>query len=139
MAQVSVVSDLDDRPIGDLLRLLAEQASTLARQEFDLAKSELQEKQQEAQPAIRTAVWAAIFGVIALSALTTLIIFGLSYLMPEWLAAVIILVIAGVVAAILAGSARRRLQQLGTMPTETVETLREDLEWAKSQRTFVGR
>ena len=80
-----------------------------------------------------------MFGVIALSAVTTLIIGALALVIPAWLAAIIVAVVAGIIASILGSKAKRALQGVGTPPEETVQTLKEDLEWAKSQRTSVAR
>ncbi len=132
-------NDLHNLSLPDLMKLLADQASTLARQEIELAKAELSVKKTEAMPALKTLVVAAVFGVIALSALTTLIIVGMSALLPAWAAALLITVIASLVAIALAVNGKNTLESLSPMPEETILTLKEDLRWAKRQRTSIAR
>ncbi|HEY7280110.1 MAG TPA: phage holin family protein [Actinomycetota bacterium] len=127
--------DLSDRSIRDLLRLMADEASTLARLEIDLAKAELQEKKERAMPAARTLGVAAAVGVVALAALTTAAVLGLATVIPGWLAGLVIGIPVAVVALTLAASARSMLRAAGPpVPEATLETLKEDVEWAKHLR-----
>jgi hypothetical protein len=52
-----------------------------------------------------------------------------------WLAALIVTLIAGGVAAFFALRGKRRLSPTQLVPTQTVATLKEDVEWLKRQRT----
>lgn len=140
MAHPGGANNLGDRPLGELMKLLAEQATTLARQEMELAKAEMREKEAQAKPAIMALAVAAVFGVIALSALTTLAIEGLDLVgLPTWLSALVIAILAVILAVVLAQFGKRKLKAAASMPEETVLSLKEDLEWAKLQRISVAR
>jgi hypothetical protein len=54
--------------------------------------------------------------------------------MPAWLAALIVTVVYGVIAAVLALQGRNKVKQMGSpVPEQTIETVKEDVEWAKTQ------
>ena len=126
--------DLRDRSIGELLKQLSQETSTLVRQELDLAKAEMAEKGKHAGKGIGLFSGAGLFGLGAFLALTTAIIAALSLVMDVWLAALIVAVVYGVVAAVLAKSGQSQIKEAApAAPEQTVETLKEDVEWAKTR------
>jgi uncharacterized membrane protein YqjE len=138
MAQLGAANDLHNRPLGDLLQLLATQATALVRQEVELAKTELREKKAKAEPAIKLFTIAAVFALVTLSAVTTLLIAVLSYVIPGWVAALVIAILAAAGTAILVQLGRQELRKVGPpILEETVATLKEDLEWVKAQRISI--
>jgi uncharacterized membrane protein YqjE len=126
--------DLRERPIGDLVKQLAGQTSTLVRQEIDLAKAELTEKGRVAGQGAGMFGGAAVVGLLAAGALTACVILALSEVVPDWLAALIVALVLGAVAAVLAMQGRDRVRRATPPVQQTVETVKEDVEWAKSQR-----
>jgi MFS family permease len=134
-AHDSPPEDLRDRPVGDLVKQLAGQTSTLVRQEIDLAKAELSEKGRVAGQGAGMFGAAAVVGLLAAGALTACLILALSEVIPDWLAALIVALVLGAVAAVLALQGRNRMRAATPpVPEQTVETVKEDVEWAKSQR-----
>jgi uncharacterized membrane protein YqjE len=127
--------ELRDRPVGDLVKQLAGQTSTLMRQELDLAKAELSQKATTAGKGAGLFGAAAVAGLLAAGSLTACLILALSEAIPDWLAALIVAVVMGAIAAVLALQGRNRMRAAGPpVPEQTVETVKEDVEWAKSQR-----
>jgi MFS family permease len=126
--------DLRDRPIGDLVKQLAEQTSTLVRQEVDLAKAEVAQKGQQAGKGAGLIGAAAVIGLLAAGALTAFLIMLLDGALPNWLSALIVAVVFGAIAAILALQGRNRIRAATpAVPEQTVETVKEDVEWAKTR------
>jgi MFS family permease len=126
--------ELRERPIGDLVKQLAGQTSTLVRQEIDLAKAEMSEKAGIAGKGAGMFSGAAVVGLLAAGALTACVILALSKAVPDWLAALIVALVLGAVAAVLALQGRDRIRAATPpVPEKTVETVKEDVEWAKSQ------
>jgi hypothetical protein len=83
---------------------------------------------------------AAVVGLLALGTLTALILALLDKAMDFWVAALIVTVAYAAVAAVLAIVGRDRVKQgLPPAPEETVETVKEDVQWAKSQAKSVRR
>ncbi len=123
-----------DRPVGELLRELSEQTTTLVRQELELAKLELTEKGK------RAGIGAGMFGgagVVALygvGALTACLILALATAMTGWLAALIVAVVYGGVAAVLALSGKTKVQQaVPPVPEQATESVKEDVRWTKNR------
>jgi len=126
--------DLRDRPIGDLVKQLADQTSTLVRQEMDLAKAELAQKGKQAGKGAGLLGAAAVIGLLAAGALTAFLIMLLDGALPNWLSALIVAVVFGAIAGVLALQGRNRMKAAAPpVPEQTVETVKEDVEWAKTR------
>jgi Putative Actinobacterial Holin-X, holin superfamily III len=130
--------ELRERPIGDLVKQLAGQTSTLVRQEIDLAKAEMSQKASIAGKGAGMLGGAAVVGLLAAGALTACLILALSELIPAPLAALIVALVMAAIAAVLALQGRNRIRAATPpVPEQTVETVKEDVEWAKTQRPSV--
>ena len=132
-------STTGQRGIGVLLRDLAEGSAELARGEMRLARLEIG---TAAGAAGKGTAFVATGGVLLL--LGTLATFtGIVLLIGDqwlprdlyWLAALLVALIAGGVAAWLAWRGRAALSPSALAPRETVATLKEDKEWLKQQLT----
>ena len=122
-----------DRPIGELLKQLSEQTNTLVRQEMELAKAELSEKGKRAGIGAGMFGGAGLFAVYAVGALTACAILALATAVEGWLAALIVAAVYGAIAGVLALQGKNKIQEATPpAPDQTVETLKEDVEWAKS-------
>jgi MFS family permease len=126
--------DLRERPLGDLVKQLAEQTSTLVRQEVELAKAEVAQKGQQAGKGAGLLGAAAVIGLLAAGALTAFLIMLLDGALANWLSALIVAVVFGAIAAVLALQGRNRIRAATpVVPEQTVETVKEDVEWAKTR------
>jgi uncharacterized membrane protein YqjE len=126
--------DLRDRSLGELLRQLSEQTTRLVHQELELAKAELQQKGKEAGAGAGMFGGAGALGLAALGALTACFILALNALMPAWLAALIVAVVYGIIAFVLVRQGQARVKRATPLvPEQTIETVKEDVEWAKTQ------
>jgi uncharacterized membrane protein YqjE len=125
--------DVRDRSLGELLKQLSQETSTLVRQEIALARAELSEQGRKAGQGAGILAAGAVVGLLALGALTAFLILLLAEVMDAWLAALIVAVVYGVIAAVLALRGRDRLKEATPPAPQTVETVKEDVEWAKTQ------
>ena len=66
-------------------------------------------------------------------ALTTTLILVLATFLDAWLAALIVTVAYAAGAAVLAVSGKQKVQAISPVPEQTIETLKEDARWAKTQ------
>lgn len=124
--------DLRDQGIGDLVKELSGQVSTLVRQEVALAKAEVSEKGKQAGVGAGMFGGAGVAGLLMLGSLTAFLVLVLHLAMPAWAAALIVTALWGAVAGVLALQGRTKLQELGTpVPEQTIATVKEDLQWAK--------
>ena len=132
--------DLRERSIGELLKQLSEQTTRLVHQELELAKAELTQKGRQAGMGAGMFGAAGALGLAALGALTACFILALNAIMPAWLAALIVAVVYGAVAAFLALRGRDKVKQATPLvPEQTIETVKEDVEWAKTQTKSAKR
>jgi hypothetical protein len=126
--------ELRERPIGDLVKQLAGQTSTLVRQEIELAKAEMSQKASIAGKGAGLLGGAAAVGLLAGGALTACLILVLSEAIDPWLAALIVALALGAVAAVLGLAGRNKVRAATPpVPEQTVETVKEDVEWAKTR------
>jgi hypothetical protein len=130
-----------------LVKDLTHQASTLVHQEVELVKLEVQEnielaKQEMAEKGktagMGVAALAAAGGaaLLALGAFTAFLVLALDGIMPNWLAALCAALVWVVVAIPLALYGRKKIDQVGTpVPRRTIESVKEDVEWLKHQKS----
>lgn len=128
--------DLRRLPAGELVKQLAGETSTLVRQELALFRAEMLEKGKRAGLGLGEVGAAGLVGLYALGALTACFIAALALALPVWAAALIVAGVYGIVAAVLALVGRRQLEgNLPPRPERTSRTIKEDVEWAKSQKS----
>ena len=131
---------LRERPIGDLLKQLSQDTATLVRKELELARAEMTEKGKQAGLGAGMFGGAGVAALLMLGSLTACLILALDQAMDAWLAALIVTAVWGAVAGVLALSGRQKVKQ-ATPPTpeQTVETLKEDVQWAKTRTPSAQR
>jgi nitrate/nitrite transporter NarK len=120
--------------LAELIKQLSEQSSRLARQEVELAKAELAYKGKQAGLGAGMFGGAGAFGFYGFGALTAAAILALSLAMSGWLAALIIAVVYAAIAGILALQGKNKVQQATPpVPEEATESVKEDVQWAKTK------
>ena len=126
--------DLRDRPVGELIKQLADETATLVRQELELARAEMTQKGKQAGFGLGMFGGAGVATLLALGALTACLIAALDTGMALWLAALIVAVVYGAIAAVLALVGKERLHEATPpVPEQTQRSVKEDVEWAKTR------
>jgi uncharacterized membrane protein YqjE len=129
-------TELHDRPIGELLKQLATETSTLVRQELELAKAEMREKGRKSAVGLGLIGGAGVAALLAFGSLTAFLILALDGAMPNWLAALIVTAGYAAAAAVLYLRGKEQVEEVGSpAPEQTIETLKEDVEWARHPTT----
>jgi len=124
--------------MAELVKQLSEQTSRLARQEVELAKAELTEKGRRAGVGAGMFGGAGIFGFYAVGALTATAILALATAVAAWLAALIVTVVLGAIAGVLALQGKTKVQQATPpVPEQATESVKEDVQWAKTRAQSV--
>ena len=123
-----------DRSLGELLSEMTGDLSTLMRKEVELAKLEAKDELRRAGKAggmLGAGGVAAHFALLFAS-------FALAWLLDEVmhpaLAFLVVAVLYGIAAALLLSRGREQMKQLQG-PKQTIETLKEDVEWARAQKS----
>ena len=123
----------DEHSLGELFSELSKGLSTLLSQEIALAKAEMGQKLSRAA---KDAVSLVIGGVLAFGgylALIATLIIVLTFLVPLWLSALIVTVVFLVAGFIFIQQGLSDLKKMNPVPERTVETLKDDKDWAKEQ------
>ena len=120
--------------LGEIVGRLASDFSRLMRAEIALAKAEAKEEVKDAGKGVGMLAGAGYAGHLLVLFLSLALMFLLGAWMPLGWAALIVAVIWGVVAFVLQSSGRKNLKKATPPMQETVETLKEDAQWAKNPR-----
>ena len=124
--------DVSQASVGDLLGEVTRDLSTLMRQEVELAKAELRQEAGKAGKAAGAFAGAGFAGYMVLLFLSFALWWGLSNVMDQGWAALIVAVIWAVVGAVLYAMARSRVRQIRGL-RQTTETVREVPEALKGR------
>lgn len=123
-----------DRSLAELVSAMAEDVSTLMRQEVELAKEELRVEARKAGRAGVGFAGAGASGLYAGIALVMAIGFALGEIMPLWVGFLILAAVLGFVATVLAKKGREELQDLNPAPEQTIETMKENAQWLSERK-----
>ena len=136
MSSNNLDAELRERPLGEIARDLTRDVSLLMRQEVELAKAELTQKGRTAAPGLGMIGGAGVVGLMAAGALTAFLVLVLSVFLPGWASALIVGAVLAAVAYLLVKQGKERVEEAGApIPKQTIETVKEDVEWAKTRAT----
>ena len=124
-----------DASPGELASEVAKDMSTLVRQEVALAKAELQQEAKTAGTAFGAFGGAGFAGYFVLVFLSLAAMYGLDAVMPTGWAALIVAGVWAVIAAVFAVMGRNKLKGFNPKPERTIETVKEDVQWAKTRKS----
>ena len=131
----------DDRSLGQLLKELTHESSTLLKQEVDLAKTEMSEKASRVGTNLGSVAVGGAVALLGAIALVLAAVYGLgailnNFLSPEtasWLAP---LIVGGILAAVGYSMIKKALETLkreSLTPQKTTQSLQENKEWLKQK------
>ena len=124
----------DQRSLGELFGDLSRQMSALVRQEIELARAEVTGKATAA--ARDVAVLGSGIGLVYAALLALMgaaVLFLIDQGVAPWIAALLVAIVVAAIGGLLVMSSRQALASRDMAPKRTVETLRDDAEWAKEQ------
>jgi uncharacterized membrane protein YqjE len=123
----------EERSIGELFSQLANESTSLVRQEIQLAKVELGQKAAQVGKQVGLVALGGAVAYAGLLALIAALILLLSQYITAWLAALIIGLAVMGVGYFLSQQYLTALKHLDPVPHATVDTLKQGKEWAKEQ------
>jgi hypothetical protein len=131
----------DERSLGQLLKELSTETSTLLRQEVDLAKTEMSEKVSRVGTnlgALTVGGAVTFLGALALlytviSGLTSLLDQFMSLQVAIWLAPLIVGIVLAAIGYGMVKKAVDTLKRESVTPQRTAQSLQENKEWLKSK------
>jgi uncharacterized membrane protein len=126
----------EERSIGELFGELSQDVAMLVRQEAQLAKTEMQQKMSRVTTdlvSLATGGVVALIGGLALTAALILLLIDPVGLAP-WLAALAVGAVFGLAGWVMVQKGVTNLKRTDPTPRRTVESIKDDIQWAKEQR-----
>jgi Putative Actinobacterial Holin-X, holin superfamily III len=136
----SAQRDKASESTAELVKDLSREVSELVRQEIALARAEMMEKGRKAGRGAGMLSGAAVLGLGAVGGSMATLILLLDLVMPAWLAALIVTAVYAAVAAVLGRRGKEEISEAGPpAPERTVDSVKEDVQWAKTRATSSSR
>lgn len=119
-------------PVGELVQRASQQLTELVRGELRLAQAEMKEKGKRYGKGGGLFGGAGVVGFLMLEALVATAIAALAVPLPVWAAALIVTAVLGVIAAVMAMSGKKQVDQAAPpAPEQTVENVKADVATIK--------
>jgi putative superfamily III holin-X len=127
----------EDRSIGELFGQLSQDMTLLFRQELQLARAEMSEKISQVTSNLVSVVAGGFVAYVGALALVAALILGLHEAaeISPWVSALIVGAIFAVAGYVMLNRGLKELKRVDLAPRRTVETLKDDVQWAKEQRS----
>jgi putative superfamily III holin-X len=126
----------EERSIGELFGELSQDMALLVRQEAQLAKTEMQAKLSRVTGDLISLAAGGVVALVGGLAITAAVILLLIHPIgvTPWLAALIVGAVMGIIGWVMLQRGLKDLKRTDPTPRRTVETIKEDIQWAKEQR-----
>jgi hypothetical protein len=121
--------------LGGLVSQLTTDLGALLRDEVQLAKVELKEDATRAAKAGGLLGGAGLAGFMTVLLLSFAAAWGLAEVVPIGVAFLIVGIVWAVVGAVLYAAGRARMREVDVKPEQTIETMQENIQWAKQQKS----
>lgn len=125
--------------LGSIVSGIVEDLQHIVRGEVQLAKTELKEEAGQMGKGAGLAGAGALIGLVGFIFLMLGVTYLLNTWMRMWLAAGLVGVVLLIIAAILASSGKSKIQDANLKPEQTIDSLKEDQEWASRQMKSVKK
>lgn len=122
-----------DRSLSDVLQDVVGNVQGIIRSEARLAKAEIREEAGQAGKAAGIAGLGGALSFYAAGFLLLACLYALELVVASWLAALIMMFIVGAIAAVVLRAGIQRLKRVHPRPDKTIDTIKENVEWAKDQ------
>ena len=127
-------TDVSSASVGDLIKEVTSDLSKLVNQELALAKVEVREEAKKAGKTAGAFGGAGLAGYFAVLFASLTLMFALASWFDSFTwAALVVTVLWAVVGAVLFMRAKKQAKTINPYPETTVQTLKEDAQWAKTR------
>lgn len=123
----------ENRSLSDILQDAFRNVQEIVRLEVLLAKTEVREELAKAKTSVKTLAAGAATAIFAVLFLLFSAVYALALVMPIWAAALLVGAALAVIATIMLTSGINQFKQIHPTPELTVDTIKENVEWAKHQ------
>jgi len=122
-----------ERSFAEVFQDIVRNLQEIIRSEVRLAKTEVREEIGKARTAGVLVGGGAVSGIFATFFVLLTIVYALTRVMPDWAAALVVAVLLAVVAGVTLMAGLKRFKQVHPTPERTIESVKENVEWAKQQ------
>ncbi len=122
-----------DRTMADIVRDVIADVQSIMRSEVRLVRTEVKEEAAKAIGASQLFLAGAAMGIAAAAFLLVTIFEALCLVLAPWLAALALFVVLAAIAGGMIAAGRTRWKTFHATPEKTVETVKENMEWARNQ------
>jgi Putative Actinobacterial Holin-X, holin superfamily III len=126
-----VPENTEDASLGTLVTTAVADVQKLLQQELALAKAELREEAGRAGKAAGMYGGAGFAGYMVLVLLSAAAVIGLGHVIGAGWSALVVAVVWAIAAAVMFAMGRSRMRTVSPKPERTIETLKEDAQWAR--------
>ena len=123
----------NERSLADVLHDILTNVRDIIRSEVRLAKAEISDQASKARGALVLLTSGAVAGMAAGALLLTASVLALCLVVAAWLAALIVGLACGIIAAALIMVGRSRMQKVNPRPQRTIDSVRENVAWVREQ------
>lgn len=121
------------RTVPEVLQDIVGNIQEIIRSEFRLAKTEIKEEAAKAtKPAVSLGT-GIVLGFYALGFILWTIVLAIATQVAMWIAALIVGGVLAIVSLVLITGAMKKLKHVKPVPEKTIESLKENVQWAKNQ------
>jgi len=124
-----------ERSLGELFSKLTTDFSELVTTQVELAKVELKEEVSHAAKGAGLLAVGGVAGHLAILLFSFAVAWGLATQLPTGFAFLIVGMVWAMVAAVSAILGRKQFAVVHPVPPQSKEALREDIEWARQQKS----
>jgi hypothetical protein len=129
-----MVDTRDERSLGQLFGDLSRQLGTLVRKEIELARTEMTTRATAvSRDAAMVGIGGAALYAAFLAAMFAVVLLLIDAGLTPWVSALLVALVVGIVGGALVARGRTGLVQTDVAPQQTIETLKEDAQWAKER------
>lgn len=125
--------EVEDRSFSAVFHDILHNVQEIVRSEVRLAKTEIREEAVKAKSSVALLGVGAVAAIYAALFLLLVIVYALALVMPNWAAALIVGAALALVATLTLTVGVKRFKLIHPTPERTVETIKENVEWAKQQ------
>jgi hypothetical protein len=137
MREAAMPALREDRSIGELFGQLTQDMTLLFRQEVQLARAEMSDKISQVTANVVSVVAGGLVAYVGGLALVAALILGLHELanISPWVSALIVGALMAIAGYVMLNRGLKELKRVDLAPRRTVESLKDDVQWAKEQRS----
>jgi Putative Actinobacterial Holin-X, holin superfamily III len=129
-------TDVTQHSVGELVKEVTSDLTKLFNQELALAKLEMSNEAKKAGKTAGAYGGAGVAGYFAVLFASLTLMFALATLFDSFTwAALVVTVLWAVAGAVLYSRAKKTAAQINPKPEMTVQTLKEDAQWAKTRKS----